>query len=503
MPQTLAQRVKAKYPGVYDDLPDAELEAKVKAKYPGVYDDVPTTPAAPTAAAPQAQPESESMLGGVVTGVGKGLANTAIGLGELAHKFPGVSNVVDAIYGGPQGDTYEKARQVVAPKTGAEKAGYYGEQIGEFFFPVGDAAKIGKLAKAAEVGKSALLGTAQSGSAAQGGISGGLTAVLPGGGAANRIASKLEASAEQNVARALGPTKEWAKAEAAKLAPQMLERGVGGSRPQLLARASAETERLGKAIGAEVEAAAQAGQTVSGAKFADAIAQARDTLMMTKGNASGAESKLDGMMRGLGPDRAPIPGTESVVKRLDKLDDFVRGLGPDIPIDKAQKLKMTWDRIVSKAGLYSQKTGASATDAAAAWATREGAGAMRTLIAKGNPTIDNLNREYAFWRGLRDVLKETEKRTQAQSSGLTASIFGAVGAGAGFASGDSFTDRLEKGALAGMAGRNALKLLQSPAWQTQVSAPLKMRLADALTSGSSHQIASVVRTIAQALPAQF
>ncbi len=34
----LAQKIRAKYPGVYDSLPDGELEQKVIAKYPGVYD---------------------------------------------------------------------------------------------------------------------------------------------------------------------------------------------------------------------------------------------------------------------------------------------------------------------------------------------------------------------------------------------------------------------------------------------------------------------------------
>ena len=47
MPDTLAQKIKAKYPGQYDDLSDQELEAKVTAKYPGVYDDLPRTGAAP------------------------------------------------------------------------------------------------------------------------------------------------------------------------------------------------------------------------------------------------------------------------------------------------------------------------------------------------------------------------------------------------------------------------------------------------------------------------
>lgn len=35
----LGQKVKAKYPGTYDDLADDELGRKVKAKYPGSYDD--------------------------------------------------------------------------------------------------------------------------------------------------------------------------------------------------------------------------------------------------------------------------------------------------------------------------------------------------------------------------------------------------------------------------------------------------------------------------------
>jgi len=34
----LAQKIRAKYPGSYDALPDSELEAKITAKYPGVYD---------------------------------------------------------------------------------------------------------------------------------------------------------------------------------------------------------------------------------------------------------------------------------------------------------------------------------------------------------------------------------------------------------------------------------------------------------------------------------
>lgn len=43
----LGQKVKAKYPGVYDDLSDAEVGSKVKAKFPGAYDDFTDAPGSP------------------------------------------------------------------------------------------------------------------------------------------------------------------------------------------------------------------------------------------------------------------------------------------------------------------------------------------------------------------------------------------------------------------------------------------------------------------------
>jgi hypothetical protein len=70
--QTLAQRIRAKYPGVYDDLADIELEEKVSAKFPGTYDDIPRTQATltrerPAAGAPSALDAGhhpDSMVGG-------------------------------------------------------------------------------------------------------------------------------------------------------------------------------------------------------------------------------------------------------------------------------------------------------------------------------------------------------------------------------------------------------------------------------------------------------
>lgn len=52
----LAKRVRAKFPGVYDDIADDELEKRVRTKYPGVYDDLATTPNAQQDTT-QAQPQ--------------------------------------------------------------------------------------------------------------------------------------------------------------------------------------------------------------------------------------------------------------------------------------------------------------------------------------------------------------------------------------------------------------------------------------------------------------
>jgi len=112
-----------------------------------------------------------------------------------------------------------------------------------------------------------------------------------------------------------------------------------------------------------------------------------------------------------------------------------------------------------------------------------------------NPTIEALNKEAGFWIGLKGVLKETEKRTQAQNNGLIASVMASPGAVAGAVAGGP-----AGAVIGGLASRQLVKVLQSPAWRTQVSAPLKQFLADALASGSTGRIAGAVNRIVTAVP---
>jgi hypothetical protein len=481
---TLAARVRTKYPGAYDDLDDATLERQVRAKFPGVYDDLPTSAPAP---APDLAAEQRD-LG---TGILKGAANTAIGLGDLFYRHvPGVAAVSDltqrAIFGNvqPAGPLFQEARRTVQPTNLPQQVGYTGEQVGEFFLPMGVA---GRAAKAAEVAKAGGLTWAQSDSPVAAGFSAGLTAVLPGAGALRRTSAALEGSAEKSVAGALGATKEWAKAEAADLAPEMLARGVRGSRVQMLEQARTMTQRVGADIGQEIQRAAAGGTTIPGATIAQALDIAQQGLTVTTA----------------GGRTLPIAGTEPVIRQLQRLQTFVQQLGPDIPIDQAARVKTAWDRIVSKAGLYGPKAQSSATDSAAAWSIREAATSFRDLLNQANPTLADLNHEYAFWKGLRNVLTETERRTQAQGAGLISGVTGGAGVIGGLISGESPEDKLKNALIYGVAGRQLVRVLQSPAWQTRVAAPLKQGLADALASGSAPRVASMVQRITASLPAQF
>lgn len=409
-------------------------------------------------------------------GIAKGVLNTVTGLGEMVHRIPGVTRAVDALYGqeGLSDRAFQASREVARPSNTAQRVGFTAEQVGEFFVPGAGASKL------AQVPKAAMTTLAQSGSLADAAVSGGLTAVMPGASAARKGAKALRASAEHNMTQALGPTKEWAKTEAAKLAPQMLDRGVKGSRDAMLQQAKAMSDQVGARIGAAYKAAAEAGQTISGEVIRGELQLAKDGLMVT----TQAGKKI------------PLAGAESAFAKLDDLEKFVLELGDDIPVDKAAAIKSAWDKIVSKSGLYGPKAMASATDNASAWAVREGASAFRRLL-DDVPDVTALNKEYQFWAGLKNVIKETQKRTQGQTGGLMA---GVGGGGAGAVVGAVTGGGVSGAMLGGLAGRQLVAMLQSPTWRTTVTAPMKDRLASALASGKTGDVLLALGKISAAAP---
>ena len=133
--QTLAQLVRAKYPGAYDKLSDQQLEAAVVAKYPGAYDSVPKTPA------PSGSAQPSSALGtaeDVATGFAKGAAHTALDLGSAVDAVPGVKWLIDKAYGQPgiSDKAFEAARQATKYRNTAQTVGGVAEGAAELAVPV-------------------------------------------------------------------------------------------------------------------------------------------------------------------------------------------------------------------------------------------------------------------------------------------------------------------------------------------------------------------------------
>lgn len=429
----------------------------------------------------QLEAKGRNPLVDVGVGALKGVGNTVYGMGKLVHDYTPIGRISDAIQPG----AFDQKPPEIVPNNTAQRIGYTGEQVGEFMLPISALSKAGK---AAQVARSVAQTMMQTGSPTEAAISGGLTAVLPGGSAAKRAAGALDTSAEKSVAQALGATKEWAKSDAARLAPEMIERGVKGSRSAMLAQAKSQAAAVGNELNAAYKAAADAGETVSGPVIRGTLQKTVNALKVADANGN----------------LITIPGTERVISKLGELHDFVVALGDDIPVDKAAQVKRVMDKIVDKAGLFGPKATASATDNADAWAVREAAGSFRELLNR-NASIADLNKELGFWTGLKKVLKETEKRTQSQRGGITDAIRGGGGAIAGAMMGAMHGGPLESG-LGAVLGQQVMqqvsKAIESPQFKTSVAAPLKSALADALASGHAGKVLDVTRKIAAATPAQ-
>lgn len=312
------------------------------------------------------------------------------------------------------------------------------------------------------------------------GMAGGAVASQVPGAIGKRLAPMLRDSAEKSMAQALGATTNASKAEAAKLAPEMLKRGVKGSRQAMFEQAKEAAAAAGARLSQAYTDAAKAGTTVSGLQVRGHVQLVSDALKVRAQDGS----------------RVVVPGTERVIQQLENLDRFVASLGDDIPVDRAAAVKQTWDRIVDKAGLFGAKATSSATDNADAWAIREASGAFRELL-NANPTIADLNREVGFWSGLRTVLSRTRLRTQSQSGGgLISNVAGIAGAGAGYS-----TSGVVGAAIGGAGARQLALVLQSPWFRTTAAGPFKKALADALASGNATTIRqAAMRAVVAAQP---
>lgn len=541
---TLAQRIRAKHPGAYDDIDDVALEDKVRAKFPGVYDDIRQTEAAaePSAEMPAAAtmpgllPPSDATNPGPVSkpaslragvtdfeqatmadplkrvgiGANKAAENSVIGAAEGMRRYvPGVGRAADAIHGRDTSGDLAAARAGNQADGAAERIGYGIEQVAEFVaLPTGKGGMVRRVAQ--EGAQSAALSAAQGGDPITGAVSGAAGPVIARGAQAarpviERAAGAMREGAEKRVTQALGATKERFKAMAEKIAPDMLERGVpgaaGASRSGLLETAKSKAAIAGKAIDDALTAAK--GEVVQTAPITDALEEAKAAFQiqkrMTVQEAARLGKTANATDVGGGMVEIPVVLDSRPIRQLSKLQQTLSELGESATVEQIVAVRRVWDDVVARAGGFAHRRSAAfgvpLADQSEAWAKREATTAIRKALSEAQPDLAALNKEFAFWANLRDVLGATQKRTQAQSGGIGQIIVGGAGATVGAASGGSLEDSAQSailgGAIGGAVGRQFMRAVTSPRWRF-VSASVRNKLADALVNGNHGAITAAL-----------
>jgi hypothetical protein len=180
---------------------------------------------------------------------------------------------------------------------------------------------------------------------------------------------------------------------------------------------------------------------------------------------------------------AGVPVDDAAIGHAGELQDIVRQLGPDVSPQSLNRLRQLWDSRVAKAGGYYGKT---LNEGSLIDAQKEGANAIRNVLADENPDLAKLNAEYTFWKRVRGVAGATAERQTGQQGGIVKALAPAAGAAAGFAaSGPS-------GALSlGAAFKYGQEIASSPIIRT-MSAVAKSKLAHAMMADDVPGMAAAV-----------
>jgi polyhydroxyalkanoate synthesis regulator phasin len=282
---------------------------------------------------------------------------------------------------------------------------------------------------------------------------------LPGGAAiAKTLAAmpeKMKAKAVEQYAVALGATKEHLKKQTAKVVPELLDRGVHGSLDKIKNIASDMGEAAGKAVG-EASKKLSDKATESTKPFIESLAKMRDKYV----------------------DGNKIINSEAV-KAIDDAVEIIGQYGSEISQKSLQKIKGVLDEAVSIANKSFTKTDGLS---AGAKAKEKLSNTIREFLSKSNPELASANKEFTLWKRVEDIVEATLSRKSTQTGGLSKLIVPTIGGGAGFASGDSFTDRLQKAVVGAVGVKAALKVTQSAQYKTWIAVN-KNKIAEYMARG--------------------
>lgn len=257
------------------------------------------------------------------------------------------------------------------------------------------------------------------------------------GSAIKGFTGKQKEKAIKLFTEALAPTKIETKAQAARIVPELLKRkekaGILSGLGKLEKKAEKELIDLGSKIDDVIEGLP--GEIkVQAQPILDSLLDFKKKFVVggkvvSKRGADAAEGVLD-VIKQFG-DKVSVKELTQIKRILDAEVSAAKGFVGDV------------------ATKFSAQAQGKATDA------------IRKEFAKDVPLLDNLNKEFSFWKNVENVTGETIKRKAGQSGILRKGIFTTVGAFIGNAFGP-------KGAVAGSIIGNKLgQAFTSAAWKTR------------------------------------
>lgn len=303
-------------------------------------------------------------------------------------------------------------------------------------------------------------------------------------GATPKVGAALEQSANADVSKALNPTRHRTKVKTERIAPEVRKRGITGDLEDVRELAKSQRAAVGDDIDTALSALAANPVNIQPVKAALARESASTYNLVKQAN---------GTTKKVVHDPRKAAQIEKVRAVLDKY-------GATMTTEQAVAIRQTWDKIVAKAGGFDEKAGnqfgTTLDDASEAGVKRPLASAMRKELAKANPSVAALNKEFGFWADLDDVASATSSRQVGQKRNLTKQIMRGGTMAAGAASGSGIPGAI----IAGEVAARLEGLFASTKWKL-ASAQVKTKLADALASGQSDRIASAIGRATAALTA--
>jgi hypothetical protein len=470
--------------------------------------------------------QAADAVGDLILGALKGAGSTATNLGALWHHIPGVSAAIDALTGRPgvSAASFPAARAALEPSNPTQQAGRMAEQVAEVIAPAKALTAVGAKAAAAigarapallaragvEAVGSAGLSAAQGGDPVTGAVLGAAGPAI--GAGLKRLPTSLREAAEKNVVEALGPTKERFKAIANRRAPEILDRGLVGSRESLQAKAGEMVSDVGEQIdealkvhGSKplntqpiqdaIDAAKQEFQTITKRPIRDVLAE----------NATRAKTKVKPLQIVGAPDANGLVDVAvdiyaRPVRQLDALKQIIADVGPTATVDQLVGIRRVWDKVVAQAGGFAHRAGGAIgqplKDQSEASVKREATAAIRKVLNTEVPELAAVNKEFAFWKDLDDVLTQTLQRKQAQGPGLGRMVAEGAGqaVGAAVGSGGGPAGTLGAAFATGKLAAFAARVFASPRWKL-ASAQVKDKLAEAIESGNQDRITSALSRV--------